>query len=377
MEEWIGRAAALEILGVKPQTLYAYVSRRRIRVRPDPVDSRKSLYSAIDIEDLRVRRARGKGRSAVASSTMSWGEPSLGTTVSTVHQGQLIYRGHDAAKMARSATWETAAELLWQSHRPIALSAENQNLRSEPFAALAALVPESYPSLGRNEEKLLADGEAAIASMACAFGAAPCHGPLHERIVNGWGLDESFRDAIRRALVLLADHELNASTFAVRVAASTGAPIAACLLAGLSALSGPRHGGAGAAAVALLDDAGRHGARRAVKRNLAALRYLPGFGHPLYPTGDPRAVALLEALPTDPLADELSAEASDACGIKPNIDFALAVFTRSAKMADDTPFRLFALGRSIGWVAHAIEQAGQGNLIRPRAHYSGTLPTQG
>jgi len=176
---------------------------------------------------------------------------------------------------------------------------------------------------------------------------------------------------VRRALVLLADHELNASAFAVRVAASTGASIAASLLAGLGALSGPRHGGAGEATIALIDDAARSGAETAVSRWLARDQPLPGFGHPLYPQGDPRAIALLDGLVVDDLLVDLRSAVEMATGLSPNIDFALATFARTHRLPADTPFRLFALGRAVGWAAHAMEQATTGQLIRPRARYDG------
>src|SRR5439155_24849267 len=104
----------------------------------------------------------------------------------------------------------------------------------------------------------------------------------------GWSAKAAV-PAIRKALVLMADHELNASTFAARVAASTGASMAASLLAGLCALSGPRHGGAGEALLGLLADAERLGLEKVIASWLARTKYLPGFGHPLYPNGDPRA----------------------------------------------------------------------------------------
>ncbi|MBB3939146.1 citrate synthase [Novosphingobium fluoreni] len=310
----------------------------------------------------------------MASSAMSWGEPSLETAISTVHQGRLIYRGSDATLLARSATWEDAAESLWQAGRMVSLTFSPDGANEQPFAALAALIQESYPGLGRSPGRLFADGEAAISRLAEAFGAAPIEGALDRRLARGWSLDGDFAEALRCALVLLADHELNASTFSVRVAASTGAPVAACLLAGLSALTGPRHGGAGAAALALLDEAQRRGPCIAVRQTLAAQRHLPGFGHPLYPMGDPRAAALFEILPKFGLADDLRAEVEEVSGLRPNIDFALAVLTRLGHLPDDASFRLFALGRSIGWVAHAIEQFGQDKLIRPRAQYTGNLP---
>jgi citrate synthase len=182
-------------------------------------------------------------------------------------------------------------------------------------------------------------------------------------------LSTAHAERVRQALVLVADHELNASTFVTRVAASTGASVAASLLAGLGALSGPRHGGAGAALLALLDEAGRIGAAPAVAAWLARGRQLPGFGHPLYPQGDVRAAALLGGLAVDQLTEELREAARAATGALPNIDFALAALTRSCGLPPGAPLALFTLGRSVGWAAHAIEQITTGALIRPRARY--------
>ncbi len=370
MSKWIDRADALTRLGVKPQTLYAYVSRGRIAMKPDPLDPRKSLYNADDIEGLKVRRARGRSRSAVASSTMTWGEPSLQTSISTVDHGQLIYRGVDAVDFAQTASWEDAAELLWQRNSPVALFTVNDKSQS-PFAALAALANDSYPALGRSEDRLQADAVRAITQLAGNFGAASGDAPLHERLARGWAVDPQFADWIRLALVLVADHELNASTFAVRVTASTGASIAASLLAGLCALSGPRHGGAAAEALLLLDEARLRGPAKAIHGQLVVGRHLPGFGHPLYPAGDPRANALLQAVPLDEFALALSEEGTSVTGHHPNVDFALSALTRACGLPDNAPYCLFALGRSIGWAAHAIEQVTNGNLIRPRANYVG------
>ena len=178
---------------------------------------------------------------------------------------------------------------------------------------------------------------------------------------------------VRRALVVLADHELNASTFAARVAASTGASIAACLLAGLATLSGPRHGGAADAVAALVDDAARRGPSAALA-DARTRDALPGFGHPLYPAGDPRAAALLAHAPLDDALAELR-DAAAALGERPNVDFALLALVRAHGLPADAPLRLFALGRSVGWAAHAMEQAATGQLIRPRARYEG-VPTR-
>ncbi|TIW80109.1 MAG: citrate synthase, partial [Mesorhizobium sp.] len=219
-----------------------------------------------------------------------------------------------------------------------------------------------------------ADAAHAIGVLAGALGAVAGPEPVHRRLARGWSVDDDGAEAIRRALVLLADHELNASTFAARVAASTGASPAACLLAGLATLSGPRHGGAGEAVMQLAEDAASHGSDAAIRRWLGHDRPLPGFGHQLYPEGDPRATALLAAIDNnDETLRSLETAAIAATGAPANIDFALAVLTRGLGLPRDAPFQLFALGRSVGWAAHMVEQIVSGSIIRPRGRYEGLL----
>ncbi|TPK77193.1 citrate synthase [Mesorhizobium sp. B2-4-15] len=380
MSEWLSREEALERLRVRPQTLYAYVSRGRIGMRPDRADPRRSEYRADDIAALATRRARGRSPSAIAESAIAWGEPSIATAISTVWHGHLIYRGQDAVALSDHATLEEAAALLWALPEPVrfeapAPDAPSQLGRAAAFAQLALLAGQGRPSLGRSVASLCTDAAHAIGVLAGALGASPGPDPVHRRLARGWSVDDGGAEAIRRALVLLADHELNASTFATRVAASTGASPAACLLAGLATLSGPRHGGAGEAVMQLAEDAARHGADAAIRRWLGHDRPLPGFGHQLYPEGDPRATALLAAIDnTDETLWSLVAAAIAATGARPNIDFALAVLTRSLGLPRDAPFQLFALGRSIGWAGHMVEQMVSGNIIRPRGRYEGLLP---
>jgi citrate synthase len=377
MAEWIDRQAALDILGVRPQTLYAYVSRRRIGMRPDPADPRRSLYRADDVAALTVRRARGRRPAAIAASAIAWGEPSIPTAISTVHHGRLVYRGTDIAELVEAAALEDVARLLWQQEqRPSfahLLSRGAGTTSNDVFVSVARLVGESRPSIGRSAARLHADAAEAIARIAVALGADPGQTAVHDRWARHWNLGADGADLVRCALILFAEHELNASTFAVRVAASTGASIAASLLAGLAALTGPRHGGAGEAAIAFMEDAERSGTETAIARWLERDRPLPGFGHPLYPEGDPRAKALLARLKLDARARELAQAVAESTGALPNIDFALAVMTRQLPVPRDTPFRLFAIGRSVGWSAHAIEQIASGQLIRPRAVYEGVM----
>ena len=379
MSEWLTREEAVERLKVRPQTLYAYVSRGRIGMRPDQADPRRSQYRADDIASLATRRARGRTPQAIAESAIAWGEPAIATGISTIVHGRLVYRGQDAVALSEEASLEDTATLLWSSDGPVSFASpdthtSHESGRPAAFAELALLAAEGRPSLGRKPASLHQDAAAAIGVFARALGAVVGTAALHTRLAQGWSVDTAGAELVRRALVLLADHELNASTFAARVAASTGAPLAACLLAGLATLSGPRHGGAGEAVMILAEDAQRLGPDAAVERWLGHDRPMPGFGHPLYPEGDPRAEALLAVVDVDRGFSRLSDAAFAATGLRPNIDFALAVLTRSLRLPSDAPFRLFALGRSIGWTAHAVEQVTSNGLIRPRARYEGQLP---
>ena len=185
------------------------------------------------------------------------------------------------------------------------------------------------------------------------------------------GADPATAPALDTYMVTVCDHGLNASTFAARVAASTGASLAACILAGLCTLSGPRHGGATEALGAMVGDADRLGAPRAVRLWLSRDRALPGFGHNLYPQGDPRAKLLLQSLTAPQELQQLADAVLDQTGALPNVDFAMAVMVRVLDLPALAPFTLFLLGRTIGWCAHIMEQNANGELIRPRGRYVG------
>lgn len=161
----------------------------------------------------------------------------------------------------------------------------------------------------------------------------------------------------------------------MRVVASTGASLAACLAAGLSALSGPRHGGTTSLVEILFEEAERFGdARRLVQERLRRGDILPGFGHPLYRDGDPRAVALLRLLPRDPTRDALCKAMDAIRGVQPNVDFALVSLRRALRLKPGSALALFAIGRTAGWIAHALEQQAEDKPIRPRARYTGPAP---
>jgi citrate synthase len=185
--------------------------------------------------------------------------------------------------------------------------------------------------------------------------------------------------AMNRALVLLADHELNASSFAARVAASAGTDLYACVSTGLATLSGVRHGGLGARVEALVAETGRPERARAVIEERARRGDdLPGFGHPLYPAGDPRATGLVEAAlaiaPRRPalrtlmaLVDAMRASRRPA----PTVDVGLVALGYALALPPGSGIAIFAVARTAGWIAHAFEQRAAGFLLRPRARYVG------
>jgi citrate synthase len=380
MTEWIDAEQAMATLGVRAQTLYAYVSRGRVAAATHPDDPRRSLYRASDIAALAARKARGRRAADVAAEAIAWGEPVLPSAITTVVGGRLFYRGQDAVDLARMHSLEQVARLLRGGHGAPLKSPEprkpkkGDTPRARLFSTLAVRAGIDPPARGRAPLALAMEAAGLLEAAADAVAGAIGDGPIHQRLAGAWGLDTKGADLVRRALVLLADHELNASTFTVRVAASTGASLAAASLAGLAALSGPLHGGMAARVEMFVDEAERRGPAKAVADRLAQGAAMPGFGHPLYPDGDPRAAALLGAFTVPPVLAELRQETEAATGLAPNIDFALVAMSRTLALPPDASFSLFAVGRMAGWQAHAIEQLQTGQLIRPRARYVGEQP---
>ena len=383
--DWIAAEEARDRLGVRAQTLYAYVSRGRVQVRPDPSDSRRSLYRAADIAALTERKSRSRKVSDVAAGAISWGEPVLSSEITTVSSGRLFYRGRDAIRLSETETLESVARLLRGGHGVALKRTERPqpptgpDMRTRAFMALAGRAAVDPPARGRAALALAVEAATLLDVLTDAIAGAVGGGAIHNRLAFAWGQGPggSGADLIRRILVLVADHELNASAFAARVAASTGASLAASALAGLATLSGPRHGGATAAVRKFAGEAALLGPREAIAGRLTDDRALPGFGHNLYPEADPRAAALLARFTPPPDLIGLQTAVHTVTGLAPNVDFALIAACEALKLPNDAPFALFAVARCAGWIAHAIEQGQADTLIRPRARYIGPEPETG
>jgi citrate synthase len=380
--EWISASQAIARLGIRAQTLYAYVSRGHIEVRPEPGNSRRSQYRAADVDTLATRRKRSRKHADVASAAIAWGEPVLASAITTIQSGRLYYRGQDAVDLSHDQPFEAVARLLRDDtgraadaiERPLPPTAATAGQRL--FLALAQRAGEARAMLGTSEAFLFPEAEAMMTIITDAVTGTHGTGPIHARLARHWGAASAGQtaDIIRRMLVLLADHELNASTFATRVTASTGASLAACVLAGLAALTGPRHGGHSAMVQRFAAEAARYGTHEAIGHRLAEGRHLPGFGHPLYPDGDVRAKALLAAMDMPAPHAELAKAVRDSTGGHPNIDFAMVAACAACHLPDHAPFAIFATARCSGWIAHALEQRQSDHLIRPRARYNGVDP---
>ncbi len=400
-------AAAAALLGVKRETLYAYASRGLVRSEPTG-QGRERRYRRDDLERLKARHDARSGHGAVAAGALRWGEPVLESALTAIDAGGPRYRGLPAVELAESASFEAVAELLWSGALPAerpAWRAVGIGVRAGPLRALLppgshplATLALAVPALGAADPDRF--GAAAEAEMARArvlvlrlasllgFAADPGHaraavasGSVARAVLAGLGArpDPAAERAVDRALILLADHELNASAFAVRITASARADLYACFSAGLAAASGPLHGGSCDRVEALVADAGSPAGARAVVRALVRRgEAVPGFGHVLYPEGDPRAPPLLRAAvelapragPLRTLLALIDAMAEQG-GAPPTVDFGLVAVALALGLPPGAAVSLFAVGRAAGWVAHVLEQREAGFILRPRARYVG------
>ena len=396
MADYLTAAEAARRLGVKPATLYAYVSRGVLsRVRAP--DGRTSLFGAEEVEQL-ARRGRPRRPAGVADITVE-------SAITEITGDSLGFRGLDATRLAVSRTFEEVAELLWTGEfpserapwraRPAALAAARAAQAALPAGTLPlerlqVIVPAMAATdplrLQLDRPAVIAAGRNIIAGMVDCLPSAvlttdqgeAVAGRLWSRLCNRRPAPGLMR-ALSAALVLLADHELAASTLAARAAASVRADPYAVVGTGLGAVSGALHGGASLGAETLMAAAsGPEDVPRVVAELLRRGEKVPGFGHFVYRGGDPRAILLLDlvrrAAPKSgqlAVADAVFAEVRHKSLPEPNIDFAIATLVRVAGMVRGAGEAIFAVARTAGWIAHALEAYSGPGPLRPRAVYTG------
>ncbi|MFF8594901.1 citrate/2-methylcitrate synthase [Streptomyces sp. NPDC015220] len=402
-----------ELLGVKPETVYAYVSRGQLGSRREP-GGRGSTFDAAEVEALARRNRRESGAAAGAA-----GELTVRTRLTLIAEDRYYFRGVDATELAARHTYEEVAEWLWTGRpRPGAAFTAPEPAVAVARAAVNALPEHAGPTdrlrvaaiaaaaadplrFDLSEGAVLGTARVLIPTLVDALPPVPGgrddrpvpggrhdQGPLAHRLwvrLTGRPADEASLRVLDTAMGLLADHDLAASTLAVRVAASARAHAYAAVSAGLGVIEGPLHGAAGGLAHRLLLEVlDRGSAGPVVADELRDGRRIPGLGHRLYTGEDPRARALFALLEEIPHAAPALAAARDIVAttarrtpLHANVDLALAVLTASSGMPSTASETIFAVARTAGWIAHALEEYGERPLrMRPSGRYVGRRPPQ-
>jgi citrate synthase len=398
-QTWMSAAEASKALGINRSTLYAYVSRGFVRSEARAGKTRERRYSREDVERLRRRNEERRDPEKAASHALQWGLPILESAITLIANGRLYYRGHDATELARTKSVEEVASLIWLGEYDASVSDTRLHVVSGagggdqiPFIARA----QSVVALVGARDALAFDlrphavaqcGWRIINLLSSVAAETPDLGDtIEETLANAWApKTKHAAELIRAALILCADHELNVSSFTARCVASAGSNPYSVVLAGLAAIEGSKHGGVTIRVEEMLESLRRKrgSVRDALGERLRRGAAIDGFGHPLYRTGDPRSTMLFARMaehyrksPELEFASEVAKAGVDILGERPTVDFALVALGRVLKLPPTAPLTLFAIGRTIGWIGHAIEQYAHNETIRPRARYIGELPVK-
>jgi citrate synthase len=399
MNQWLTAEEASKTLGISRATLYAYVSRRFIRSMADLDNPRSRRYAAEDIERLRSRGEERKDPTRVAERALHWGGPVLESAITLISGDDLYYRGQEVAELARTESVEDVASLIWTGAKApgaFAMTAlhviSGRGSEGLPFISRAVSIlpivaardpfaydlrPHAVAQTGWRILNLLTSVAAETSDLAPT---------IEETLQKRWApRTRAARDLIRASLILCADHELNVSAFVARCVASAGSNPYAVVAGGLSAIEGNKHGGMTARIEKMLEELlPARDLSGALAERMRRGEAIYGFGHRLYPNGDPRARVMIQLLGQHlPKSQELrfalrvAQAGAELLGEKPTIDYALVAMSLALKFDPGVSLTLFALGRTIGWIGHAIEQYARDEIIRPRARYVGPPPSTG
>ncbi len=390
---YLSAAEAAQILGVAVASLYAYVGRKGIRSKAVP-GTRKRMYWREDVEKIAHRGPSAK--------SVTWDSVLVPETkITLITDKGPYYRGHSAVRLSETATVEDVAAILWEQPKELLFPGEapsvpdgfaraREGLRElsprDQAGSLFALLESSNP---RNFDRT-ALGFARVGGELMRWFAAittgadrPTAEPIHITLARGWSAPEGYEDIIRRLMVLIADHELTADTYAVRAVANTGCTPHQAVMAGIVAANGRRLKQGRANAVRRLIDeiVNDTDPGRPIVNRYRSGEPIPGFEDSVYVGRDARAVALLSALA--PFADK-DAEvarlmaaveiARTGASVEPGVIF-VSLFLERKLQIPQRDASLKIASRMVGWIAHAYEQMESGPLIRPRTAYTGVLPT--
>jgi citrate synthase len=402
---YLSARQAAEELGVSAATLYAYVSRGLIRSEPVDGNTKTRRYHHEDVERLKERKEVRRDPTKLAQKALHWGAPVLDSSITLIADGRLSYRGYDAVALATTRSVEEIAALIWLgdleadistifgatqkkiSSRCLAVRRRVSDLVSDlsPIELFQALLPVAaagdIAAYDLHPVAVAQTGARILRLLAFVATGREADGlTIAQSLQEGWTpRDPAAAHLFRTALILCADHELNVSTFTARCVASAGSTPYGVVIAGLTALQGAKHGGYTDQVEAFLREVDTsQRASTVIANRLKRGERLPGFGHQMYPDGDPRGKALLDlTMKTYPdssavtLGNAVVKQVRRLIGQQPTIDFALAVLAGAVNLPPGGALALFALGRTIGWIGHAIEQYQLDQLIRPRARYIG------
>lgn len=383
-------------LGISKATLYSYVSRGLLRSAESGSKTRAKRYLAEDVLRLKQRQEQRRNPTQAAATALHFGDPVLESAITLIADGQYYYRGHLVIDLARSQSFEAVAALLWGGtlgddapfttvnqlfNMTYAAQVQGATLAEQFQLALLQVAPTDLGAYHFEATAVMRTGIRILHLLTRVVTGVDAPGPIAERLQRAWQPDAvEMIPWLDSALILCADHELNISSFTARCVASAGSTPYAAVVAALAALQGYKHGGASERVAACLA-AATVDPQGAVRDYLRRGETLPGFGHHLYPNGDPRGQFLLalaqRARPDAPVLAVAAAvveTAWQAIQLAPNVDFGLVVLAQALELPPYAPFALFALGRTAGWIGHMMEQYALDQTIRPRSRYIGVQP---
>jgi citrate synthase len=391
MDVYLSATEAAAYLGVAKATLYAYVSRGFVRSQPG-VNSRARTYNRLDLEQLRARKRIRNRPQAEVEGALQWGAPLLDSSLTLITNDCLYYRGVSALDLAVSRSFWEVAYWFWSGHWevqdvPAQPDGERPDRASDPFHRQQSWLiersqrdPQGYqlamPFAGETGTRIVQQFLAFLIEVA-----NPSVHRMASQLAACWCDQRERAERLLNAVLILAlDHEINVSSFAARVVASGGSSLYEAVNAAMCAFSGTRHGRASERAELFVEQLEEsENASKAIHARLRSGEEIPGFGHPLYPGGDPRARLILKLLAEDFPVEfaRIQRKIDDSERLlrqAANLDLAVAVVSKVLGLPAHSGFHMFALGRTIGWIAHAVEQRERGTLIRPRARYIGVMP---